>query len=211
MAKQLPWHLQGSLEILKASDISVIPTIQRKPTDDRLRKMAREWDVRKVGVIEVVRIQDGEYKGRLHAVNGGTRVECQKQYGDPDFLFLCVVKEMSYQEAAQEFLWSNGLSMKPSAFARYAVGVRAGEPAAKAIDTALKRLELIGSQSSSTYGNGSEGSFAAFAAAERIVGAVYKATDDWEEASEHFHWTLVFCREAYPQYGDKATAVAHDA
>lgn len=211
MAEKLPLHLQGTLEIHKASDINIIPTIQRKPTDDRLRKMARAWDIRKIGVIELAKITDGEYKGRLHPTDGGSRVECQKQHGDPDFLFLCVVRNMTYQEAAQEFLWRNGLAMKPSAFARFAVGVRAGEPLATAIDTALKSLKLTGSPSSSTYGNGEVGTFAAFASAERIVMSSFKVSDDWDVSSEHFRWVLDFCRQAYPQHGDKGTAIGHDA
>lgn len=211
MAEKLPIHLQGTLEIKKASDLFVIPTIQRRATDDRLRKLARDWDERKIGIIEVALIIDGEYKGRLHPTDGGTRVLSQQLYGDPDFLFLCVIRRMTYAEAAREFLYRNGLAMKPSAFARWAVGCRAGEPQALAVATALEELKLSGSPSSSTYGNGDEGTFAAFAAAERIVLAAYKVAEDWDMASEHFHWTLKFCREAYPQHGDKGTAVAHDA
>lgn len=211
MADKLPLHLQGTLEIRKASEINIIPTIQRKPTDDRLRKMALSFDPRKIGIIELARITDGEYKGRLHPTDGGTRVESQKQYGDPDYLFLCVVREMTYAEAAQEFLWRNGLSMKPSAFSKFAVGVRAGVPEALAVEKALRYLNLSGSPSSSTYGNGDEGTFAAFAAAERIVLASYKVSGDWDEASAHFQWALNTGREAYPQHGEKGTAVGHDA
>ena len=211
MAEKLPFHLQGTLEIRKASEISLIPAIQRKPTDDRLRKLAREWDERKIGVIELARITDGEYKGRLHPTDGGTRVVCQQVYGDPDYLFLCIIRNRKFKEAAQDFLWRNGLSMKPSAFSRYLVGVRAGEPAALAIEAALTELGLSGSPSSSTYGNGEAGTFAAFAAAERIVASAYRVSDEWEAASSHLHWVLATCREAYPQHGDKGTAVAHDA
>jgi hypothetical protein len=211
MADELPYHLQGSLEIRKASEINIIQAIQRKPTDDRLRKLARDWDLRKVGVIELARITNGEYKGRLHPVDGGSRVECQKQHGDPEFLFLCVVRPRTFQEAAQEFLWRNGLSMRPSAFSRYAVGIRAGEPRAKAIEKSLKHLKLSGSPTSSTYGNGEDGTFAALAAAERIINSAYRVTESWDEASDHLSWTLGFCRQAYPQHGDKGTAVAHDA
>src|SRR6187455_2736743 len=106
-ASKLPLYLQGKLEIRKASELFVIPTIQRRATDDRLRKMAREWDTRKIGIIEVARITDGEYKGRLHPTDGGTRVLAQQLYGDPDFLFLFVIRDMTYAEAAQEFLWRN--------------------------------------------------------------------------------------------------------
>ena len=75
MAEKLPLHLQGTLEIRKASEIRMISTIQRKPTDDRLRKMAASFDSRKIGVVELARITDGEYKGYLHPIDGGTRVK----------------------------------------------------------------------------------------------------------------------------------------
>jgi hypothetical protein len=211
MADKLPFHLRGTLQIMKASDLYIIPSIQRKASDDRLRKLAAAWDEHKVGTLEVAHITDTEYKGRFHPTDGGTRKSAQTEYGDPDYLFLCVVKPMTYVEAAQDFLAKNGLSMSPSAFARYAVGIQAGVDEALAVQTALKNLGLSGSPARSTYGNGVEGTFAAFAAAERIVKANYKVTSDWGEASRHFVWSLDTGRKAYPQHGDEATAIGHDA
>lgn len=211
MAEKLPFHLRGTLQIMKASSLFIIPSIQRKASDDRHRKLAAAWDEHKVGTLEVAHITDTEYKGRYHPTDGGTRVTAQTLYGDPDYLFLCVVKPMTYVEAAQDFLAKNGLSMSPSAFARYAVGVQAGVDEALAVQTALKNLGLSGSPARSTFGNGVEGTFAAFAAAERIVKTNYRLTGDWEEASRHFEWSLYTGRQAYPQHGDDATAIGHDA
>jgi hypothetical protein len=203
---------KGRLEIIPARELEVIPTIQRSPTAARIRKMAADWSDEKVDLLHVARITDGEYKGRLHINDGGTRWAAKKLAGDVDYPFVCWVRDMSYVEAAQRFLWLNGESMRPNAFARYAVGVRAGRPEALAIQRALDALHLIGSPGNSTYGDeGTPGEFAAFAAAERIVKKEYEAMEDWDAASDLLLWSIELGRRAYPQRGDKATAVGHDA
>ncbi len=77
-----------------------------------------------VDLLHVARIADGEYKGRLHITDGGTRWGAKMESGDEDYPFVCWVREMSFVEAAQRFLWLNGESMRPNAFSRFAVGVR---------------------------------------------------------------------------------------
>jgi hypothetical protein len=204
---------KGRLEIIPARELLVIRAIQRRPTPARVRKLATNWNDEMVDLLHVARITDGEYKGRLHITDGGTRHEAKMEAGDEDYPFVCWVREMTFVEAAQRFLWLNGESMRPNAFARYAVGVRAGRPEALAVQRALDALHLIGSPGSSTYGDGARdpGEFAAFAAAERIVKKEYEATDDWDAASELLRWSIDLGRRAYPQHGDKATAVGHDA
>lgn len=211
MAEELPFHLRGTLQIKKASDLRIIPVIQRRATEDRLRKLAREWDVRKIGTIEVAQITDSEYKGWLHPTDGGTRVTAQKDYGDPDHLFLCVVRPMTFIEAANEFLYQNGLSQNPSAFSKYAVGVQAGVAEALAVKRALDNLDISASPGKSVYGNGEAGTFAAFAQADKIVKKAFQVTGDWDGATAHFQWCLATGREAYPQHGDPGTAMGHDA
>jgi hypothetical protein len=203
---------KGRLEIIPARELYVVHTIQRKPTPSRVRKLATNWNDEMVDLLHVARITDGEYKGRLHITDGGTRWLAKIESGDEDYPFVCWVREMTYVEAAQRFLWLNGESMRPNAFARFAVGVRAGRPEALAVKQALDALHLIGSPGSSTYGDDREpGEFAAFAAAERIVKKEYEATDDWDAASELLRWSIDLGRRAYPQHGDKATAIGHDA
>ena len=203
---------KGRLEIIPARELSVIRAIQRKPTPARVRKLATNWNDEMVDLLHVARITDGEYAGRLHITDGGTRWEAKMEAGDEDYPFVCWVREMTFVEAAQRFLWLNGESMRPNAFARFAVGVRAGRPEALAIKRALDALHLVGSPGSSTYGGDDEpGEFAAFAAAERIVKKEYELTDDWDAASELLRWSIDMGRRAYPQHGDKATAIGHDA
>jgi hypothetical protein len=203
---------KGRLEIIPARELYVIHAIQRKPTPSRVRKLSTAWNDEMVDLMHVARINDGEFKGRLHIPDGGTRWLAKMEIGDEDYPFVCWVREMTFVEAAQRFLWLNGESQRPNAFSRFAVGVRAGRPEALAVKEALDALRLVGSPGSSTYGDKDEpGEFAAFAAAERIVKKEYEATDDWDEASELLRWSIDLGRRAYPQHGDKATAIGHDA
>src|SRR5262245_27883940 len=132
--------------------------------------------------------------------------------GDENYVFPCYVRNMSLEEAAQAFLALNKDSMKPSAFARFQVGVRAGEASALAMAEAFKQVPVLPSQSSSTFGdNGQAGDFSAIAAAERIVLTVYKAEGDWDKASDLLAWCITMGRQAYPQHGHPGTAFGHDA
>src|SRR6478672_4435622 len=157
---------KGRLEIIPARELFVIRAIQRKPTPARVRKLATTWNDEMVDLLHVARITDGEYQGRLHITDGGTRWLAKMESGDEAYPFVCWVREMTYVEAAQRFLWLNGESQRPNAFARFAVGVRAGRPEALAIEKALEAHHLVGSPGGSTFGDeGVPGEFAAFAAA----------------------------------------------
>jgi hypothetical protein len=209
-------HLAGSFQLLRAKDLTVIKAIQRRPSADRIRKLRRDWDGSKVGVLMVARITDGEYKGKLHVYDGGSRLlaayDEETGEGDPEYMFQCVVTNMTFAEAARAFLDFNQLSMKPSAFSRYKVGIRAGDPVALAIEAALDELGLEATDGHSSYGNGSPGRFAAFAAAERIIKNAEKRLEgSYEEASDHFVWVLTMTRAAYTPANADAPAHAHDA
>lgn len=203
----------GVLEIIAAKDLMVIWPIQRKATDTRVRQIAAAWDDTKVGILCVAKIIDGEYKGRKHIYDGGTRWRSQMETeeGSDVYPFSCWVRSMTMHQAAEAFLDANSLAMKPSAFYRYSVGIRADKPAAMAIQAALNVLELEASPSKSTFGNGSPGTFAAFAAAERIVNREYAVSGDWEMAAAVLAWCVSIGRLAYPQHGQESTAHGHDA
>jgi hypothetical protein len=172
-----------------------------------------KWIEAKTGILQVARITDGEYKGRLHIVDGGTRWRAKMNDGDENYMFPCYVRDMTQEEAAKAFLAFNKDSMKPSAFSRYMVGVRAGEPAALAMKRAFERVPVSPNPSVSTFGdgNGVPGDFAAIAAAERIATTVYKAEGDWETASDLLAWCIQMGRRAYPQHGHPGAAYGHDA
>lgn len=204
---------RGELRHLPAKDLTVIAAIQRQPSPARVRQFQGEkWNEAKTGILSVARISDGEYTGRLHIVDGGTRWKAKINDGDENYMFPCYVKDMTLEGAAQAFLAFNKDSMKPSAYSRYMVGVRAGEQSAHAMKRAFEKVPVSPSQSISTYGDeGVAGDFAAIAAAERIVMTVYKAEGDWDQASDLLAWTISMGRRAYPQHGHPGTAHGHDA
>jgi hypothetical protein len=205
---------RGQLLYLPAKDLSVITAIQRQPSPARVRQFQGErWNEAKTGILSVARIIEGEYAGRLHVVDGGTRWKAKIEE-DENYIFPCYVREMTLEGAAQAFLAFNKDSMKPSAFARFAVGVRAGEPAALAVKAALESIPLNPNPSVSNFGDetaSSPGEFAAFAAAERIVQKSYATNGDWDTASELLAWSIRMGRRAYPQHGVPGAAFGHDA
>lgn len=201
----------GTVEIKVAKDLMIIAPIQRRAADHRVRSIAASWDESKVGILLVAKITDGEYKNKLHIYDGGTRWRAQMEDGNELYPFTCWIRKMTMAEAAEKFLDENSLSQKPSAFYRYAVGIRASKDASLAIQRSLKEVGLEASPSKSTYGNGTPGTFAALAAAERIVQREYGLSGDWESASALLTWCLTISRLAFPQYGHEGTALAHDA
>jgi hypothetical protein len=201
---------RGRLEILPAKALTVIKRFQRTPKPNRLNQLRKMWDDEKVGCLHVAHITSGEYKGKLHIYNGGTRW-LVKMDDDPNYLFDCYIRDMTGEHAAKMFLSESQDSMKPSAFARFRVGTAAGEPTALAVQAALAAIPLTPDEGRSVYGNGTDGLFSAFAAAERIVKRSYAISEDWELASEHLAWSITMGRAAYPQHGDNGSAHGHDA
>lgn len=207
----------GTLELLPASRLTVIARFQRVPKPPRVRELAKLWDDRKVGCLHVAHITDGQYKGRYHVVNGGTRwavmVGLNGTDGlDPEYVFPCYVEKMTWVEAADAFLAENDESMKPSAFVRYKVGTAANKPWALAVQTALKNHGLIADEGRSVYGDADNpGMISALAACNRIVHRAYGRSDNWKLASLHLTWVLGITRRAYPAFGEQGAANAHDA
>jgi|GEM_PF-2414615 len=204
---------RGQLLHLPAKDLTVLKTIQREPSPARVRQFQGDkWNEEKTGILQVARIDAGEYKGRLHIVDGGTRWKAKIEDGDVNYMFPCYVRDMSFEEAAKAFLAYNKDSMKPSAFAKFAVGVRAGEHAPLAVKKALESIPLTPNPSVSSFGDADKtGDFAAFAAADRIVQRAYAEDPDWDNAADLLAWSIRMGRQAYPQNGHPGAAFGHDA
>jgi hypothetical protein len=204
---------RGQLLHMPAKDLTVLKTIQREPSPARVRQFQGDkWNEEKTGILQVARIDEGEFKGRLHIVDGGTRWKAKMEDGNVNYMFPCYVRNMSFEAAAKAFLAYNKDSMKPSAFAKYAVGVRAGEQAALAVKKALASIPLTPNPSVSSFGDtDTQGDFAAFAAADRIVQRAYGADPDWDKAADMLAWSIRMGREAYPQNGQPGAAYGHDA
>jgi hypothetical protein len=204
---------RGQLLHLPAKELTVLKAIQRDPSAARVRQFQGDrWNESKTGVLQVARITEGEYKGRLHIVDGGTRWKAKIEDGDVNYMFPCYVRDMSFEDAARAFLAYNKDSMKPSAFAKYAVGVRAGEHAPLAVKKALDSIPLTANPSVSSFGDQDKtGDFAAFAAADRIVQRAYAQEPAWDKAADLLAWSIRMGRQAYPQNGQPGAAYGHDA
>lgn len=206
----------GKLEFVPARNLRMLRGLQRIPTMTRLRDF-EPWLEEKEGIIQVARITNGRHKGALHVYDGGTRVAYMVGLdgtpgADPDYPFRCWILDMAEQQAALAFLAHNKDAKKPGAFARYAVGIHAGEPESLAIKSALDSIPLGASLGRSLYGNDkTPGEFAAFAAAERIIRNRYAESGEWPETAAFLRWVLLLCRATYPQHGSPETAIAHDA
>ena len=180
----------GDMELHYAKELTVLKHIQRTPTDSRIRSLAADWEPSKEGVIFVAKITDGEHIGVLHPYDGGTRVVAQQTYGDPDHVFLCWVKEMTEQEAADAFLTFNMLSRRPSAYSQYVVALEADHAWAHAILDATNAVGVTVAEHSTSN------KLSAVKACERIV--TNRHHDDFTEAKEHLIEVFNVTMTAYP-------------
>jgi hypothetical protein len=172
-----PLDRYGSVAQMKAKDLTVLEHIQRTPSRVRTRKIAHEWDDARVGILLVARIVEGPNRGKFHVYDGGTRLVA-KMLGDgtsdappdPEYTFICWVRDMTEKQAAAAFGAMNIDSAKPGAFDQYKVGVVEGRPDMLAIKEALDILGLK-AYSHSSYGNPPDdpGKFGAIKTAQRIV------------------------------------------
>lgn len=184
----------SELSLYKAQDLTVIAELQRKPTDQRLRQMIDTWDPQLEGILFVARITDGDHAGELHVYDGGTRWKAQMEHGDPEYIFVCWVKDMTEQQAALAFIAFNTMSSRPHAYYQYHVGIHAGTDWALAIQAALAGTGVSAGQSPSTD------VIAAVTAMKRIVVAAHRtadrggSTDPWSAAVHHLSETLRIAR-----------------
>lgn len=193
-----PVPVKGDLDLVYAKDMKVLHHIQRRPTESRLRGLAAEWDESKVGIIQVARITDGVYQGTLHPYDGGTRVASQQSYGDPDYVFVAWIRDMTEQEAAEAFLACNNDSRKPAAYFQYTVALEAGHEWAQAIHDATSRVGVTVAEHTTTT------KLSAVQASQRIVHN--RAHASWKDAEDHLVDVLSITMSAYPGSGDAYNA-----
>lgn len=185
----------GEQQLLKASEMKVLPHIQRRATESRLRGLAGNWDPDKEGIILVALINGGPHANVLHPYDGGTRVLAQQVYGDPDHKFVCWVRRMSEKQAAKAFLAHNVDSRKPSMYSQYMVALEAGDDWAHAIDRALTAVGVqVGEYAA-------RDKLAAIKACERIVTHRSHA-GDFNVASDHLKAVLRLTMAGYPNSGE---------
>jgi hypothetical protein len=200
----------GRLEQYRLGDLTVLEEIQRVPKDSRIKTLGRNgWQAKKQGILLVAKITDGEYTGKLHVYDGGTRWRLGLRTVGEDYVMPCWVEDMTLAEAAEKFDIFNSESKKPSPYDHYKVGIAYGEPHQTAIKRAFDQIGVVGAETSS-YGNGEPGEVAALVACKNVVVGGYKERKDlpederWEAGSDRLVEVLEILRDAYD------TADAHD-
>jgi hypothetical protein len=189
----------GKFEYLSIDRLTVLPEIQRIPTDQRIKELVVKWDDNRAGIFLVAKITDGPYAGTLHITNGGTRWRALNvRHADEEgtVYMPCHVAEMTMEEAAVEFLTENKDAKSPHFYYQYLVGVMAQDDTMLAIEAALSTCGLDAGKSSS-YGNGVPGVMAALKACERIIEGYVKTGDSYDDASDKLADIIERCREAY--------------
>jgi hypothetical protein len=190
-------------ELIPARDLTVILRIQADRSPDRVRQRAREWNEMLLTPLLVVVLTDGPDKGRKHICDGGTSWRAKTASylpagaRDPGYVFSCLVREGTEQEAARLYLAVNRDNKKPTAVDNYNVGLAAKEPVFVAMHRALGMNNLTVGQRASFGADGEPGVVAGVAACERIMKAGYGEWDDWDRASAHLSWTLQLARRIY--------------
>jgi hypothetical protein len=200
----------SELVLHKASELTVIQTIQRIPTDARLRQMARQWDSSKEGILFVAEITDGEHAGVLHVYDGGTRWKAMLEFalndegvpvGDPEYVFVCWVRRMTEQEAADAFISFNTEAKRPSPYFQYQVGLIARTPWCVAIESGLAANHAIVGQSASANRLAAVGSAKAIVEAAARYAETVGHSDPWVFAAEQLAEVIRITRLAYTDGG----------
>lgn len=205
---------EPGLWLVAQKDLTVLYHIQRVPKDAAIRKLRREWEDDKAGVLLVALLTDGASKGALHVYDGGTR--WMAKGSEPTYRFYCFIKPMTEQDAARATWTFNNEQRRHSAYQSHLVGVAAEFPLSLSLKNVLDRVGLEPWERSSTRER-----FAAIKAGERILKDTYAktfahkggtllypkdTTDDerWDIAIERLLGIIHLMREAY------SDATAHD-
>jgi hypothetical protein len=141
------------LETLKAGDLEIDTRVQRDVHPAQVRTLNREWNDMLVGVLIGWRKDDGNVylldgQQRLRSKTGHPHVPLKTT--DPDYVFDVEVYEgITEEQAAAIFLGANRGRKNVDAYARWWVELTKGEPIAKSMEMAAKRVGIkIGTNSS---------------------------------------------------------------
>lgn len=143
------------LRKVPASELTVLPELQRKLNVSRARKIAREWDPTLLGIIEAAAFVDADGTEFLHVIDGGHRAEAARIFGEDNgaevSLSVVVYEGMTHQDAARLFIARNQLSSKVSAFDQHMVGIESKDELALAIDRAFRKTKFSIGRNASAY------------------------------------------------------------
>jgi len=145
----------AELRWLTPQELTIVPELQRTTSVARARKMAREWNVDYVGVLEAAIMVDAEGDEILHVIDGGHRKEAAIIFGAENGavvqLPVVVYNDLSRTQIAQLFLARNNMAKKVGAFDNHMIGLQAGDELALLIQRAFDRTKFDISRSASSY------------------------------------------------------------
>lgn len=147
--KDAPKGVDVRLEWCTLEDFDIIEELQREFKPARVRQLAREWDNRKVGVLQAAEYLDHTGETKLHLTDGHHRARAHeaalaaaksegKDWVAPS-LPVVVFGEMTRQDIAIDFISTNNDGRKIPPFDNYQVAIIAKEPWALAMKQAFNR------------------------------------------------------------------------
>lgn len=128
---------------IPVSDLFVDRTYQRELDAPRARSMARHWDRRMVGALDVSDRGDTDTPARYAVINGQHRMEAARIV-DPDMPLVCTVHTgLSVADEAQLFWDIDRETRSLTTWDRWYARRAAGDPTVLLIDEIAKRFDLV--------------------------------------------------------------------
>jgi hypothetical protein len=125
---------------VKIADLRMDWSYQRPTSGTRVRRIVREFDVRRLGVITVSRRDDGEQ----FVVDGSHRVAVLKAMGERDEILADVWDGLSVRDEAELFTLTNGDQKKPTAVENFRAQVVAEYAPAVIVNACMVAADWTG-------------------------------------------------------------------
>ena len=185
------------LRWLTPSALTVVPELQRRVTVARVRKMAREWNIDYVGVLEAaVMMVEGEEI--LHVIDGQHRYRAAEEFGAMNgaevSLPVVVYNNLTRTQVAELFLARNNMASKVGAYDNHMIGLEAGDSLAICIQGAFDNSKFEVGRSANAY------TVAAIGNVQKQAGLISRQSD-MTHAGEVIEESLAVIAQAWPKEG----------
>ncbi len=188
----------AELQWLTPSALTVVPELQRRVTSARVRKMAKDWNIDYVGVLEAAVMTDAEGNDILHVIDGQHRYRAAEEFGALNgaevSLPVVVYNDLTRTQVAELFLARNNMAKKVGAYDNHMIGLEAGEALALCIQGAFDNSKFEISRSATAY------SVAAIGNIQTQAGLISRQ-GGMEFAGEVIEESLAIIAKAWPKEG----------
>jgi len=130
----------GAPVMVKINDLHMDWSYQRPISKARVRRIVREFDVRRLGVITVSKRANGDQ----YVVDGSHRVAVLLAIGDRQEILADVWEDLTVRDEAELFTLTNGDQKKPTAVENFRAQVVAEYPAAVTVNRAMIAADWTG-------------------------------------------------------------------